>query len=201
LLEEEIASVREGFAYAEQANEERAAIEREACLAPEGETWSMMLRQESALDRSIDRKVRILLRLRKDFADLASGTPGEGDGARTENKEEAVHSDNMSERSKGREVVEHSITTERSGNFCENKGSASRRRERSSNDIEEEVVGMAWVVCGKSRSQESEVRSQNKEHLPLSDCQLLTADCLLPTAYCNDKGNATRTTTRLPAWE
>jgi hypothetical protein len=36
LLEEEIASVREEFAYAEKANEERAAIERDACLAPEG---------------------------------------------------------------------------------------------------------------------------------------------------------------------
>ena len=67
LLEEEIASVREEFAYAEKANEERAAIERDACLAPEGETWRMMLRQEAALDRSIDRKVRILLRLRKEF--------------------------------------------------------------------------------------------------------------------------------------
>ncbi|MGB7591160.1 MAG: hypothetical protein WBO19_07970, partial [Terriglobia bacterium] len=59
LLEEEIASVREEFAYAEKANEERAAIERDACLAPEGETWKMMLRQEAALDHSIDRKVRI----------------------------------------------------------------------------------------------------------------------------------------------
>ena len=39
LLEEEIASVREEFEYAEKANEERAAIERDACLAPEGETW------------------------------------------------------------------------------------------------------------------------------------------------------------------
>ena len=56
LLEEEIASLREEFEYAEKANEERAAIERDACLAPEGETWSMMLRQEAALDRSIDRK-------------------------------------------------------------------------------------------------------------------------------------------------
>jgi hypothetical protein len=44
LLEEEIASVREEFAYAEKANEERVAIERHACLAPEGETWRMMLR-------------------------------------------------------------------------------------------------------------------------------------------------------------
>jgi hypothetical protein len=66
LLEEETASVREEFEYAEKANEERAAIERDACLAPEGETWKMMLRQEAALDRSIDRKVRILLALRRE---------------------------------------------------------------------------------------------------------------------------------------
>ena len=58
LFEEEIASLQEEFEYAEKANEESAAIERETCLAPEGETWSMMLRQEAALDRSIDRKVR-----------------------------------------------------------------------------------------------------------------------------------------------
>jgi len=54
LLEEEIASVREESEYAEKENEESAAIERDACLAPEGETWRMMLRQEAALDRSID---------------------------------------------------------------------------------------------------------------------------------------------------
>jgi hypothetical protein len=34
------------------------AIERDACLAPVGETWSMMLRQEAALDRSIDRNLQ-----------------------------------------------------------------------------------------------------------------------------------------------
>ena len=69
LLDEEIAAVREEFEYAEQANEQKAAIERDACLAPVGETWSMMLRQESALDRAIDRKVRILLSLRKEYSD------------------------------------------------------------------------------------------------------------------------------------
>jgi DNA-binding transcriptional MerR regulator len=56
LLEEEVAWVREEFDRAEKANEQRAGIERDACLAPEGETWKMMLRQEAALDRSIDRK-------------------------------------------------------------------------------------------------------------------------------------------------
>jgi len=85
--------VREEFEYAEKANEERAAIERDACLAPEGETWRMMLRQEAALDRSIDRKVRILLRLRKESANLPSAPPGQDDGTQTENIEEVPHND------------------------------------------------------------------------------------------------------------
>jgi hypothetical protein len=68
LLDEEIEHVQEEFQYAEKVNEEKAAIERDACLAPAGEEWAMMLRQEAALDRSIDRKVRILLALRKEFA-------------------------------------------------------------------------------------------------------------------------------------
>jgi hypothetical protein len=69
LLDEEIAAVRQEFEYAEKLNAEKAAIERDACLAPVGETWRMMLRQESALDRSIDRKVKIVLGLRKQFLD------------------------------------------------------------------------------------------------------------------------------------
>ena len=69
MLDEEIAAVEQEFAYAEKVNAEKAAIERDACLAPEGDTWRMMLRQESALDRSIDRKVKIVLGLRKQFSD------------------------------------------------------------------------------------------------------------------------------------
>jgi len=67
LLEEEIGSVQEEFEYAEKVNEEEVAIERDACLAPAGEQWKPLLRQEGALDRSIDRKVRILLALRKEY--------------------------------------------------------------------------------------------------------------------------------------
>ena len=93
LLEEEIASVREEFEYAEKANEERAAIERDACLAPEGESWAMMLRQEAALDRSIDRKVRILLRLRKESGQPPIAPPGQDDGAGMESVEEVLASD------------------------------------------------------------------------------------------------------------
>jgi hypothetical protein len=153
LLEEEIASVREEFEYAERANEERVAIERDACLAPEGETWSMLLRQEAALDRSIDRKVRILLRLRKELADLV-GTrhgvslhpPDEGDGGRTKNKEGVANSDNTSYHSRGREGVETSKTTERRGNVFENKGSALHRREQSRNVTESRHSRSAGIL-------------------------------------------------------
>jgi len=67
LLEEEVAWVQEEFEYAEKVNEEKVSIERDACLAPEGDQWQMMLRREAALDRSIDRKVRILLHMRKEY--------------------------------------------------------------------------------------------------------------------------------------
>jgi hypothetical protein len=110
LLEEEIASIREEFAYAEKANEERAAIERDACLAPEGETWRMMLRQEAALDRSIDRKLRILLRLRKEATNPATAPPGHDDGGRMENMEKALERDIPSENSQGEEFSNLSIT-------------------------------------------------------------------------------------------
>ena len=127
LLEEEIASLREEFAYAEKANEERAAIERDACLAPVGETWSMMLRQEAALDRSIDRKVRILLRLRKEFTNPPVAPAGQDDGGRMENNEEALDSDIVSENSQGVETVENLKMKERRGNVYENKGPAFSR--------------------------------------------------------------------------
>jgi len=68
LLDEEIASVQKQLQFAEEANEAKVAIERDACLSPGGEEWAMMVRREGALDRSIDRKVRILLALRKQFA-------------------------------------------------------------------------------------------------------------------------------------
>jgi hypothetical protein len=69
LLDEEIAAIEQEFEYAEKVNAERAAIERDACLAPAGDTWRMMLRQESSLDRSIDRKVKIILGIRKKHID------------------------------------------------------------------------------------------------------------------------------------
>jgi len=65
LLEDEMASVEQEFEYEEKLNEERAAIERDACLAPAGEEWRMLLRREESLDRAIDRKIKLLLSLRK----------------------------------------------------------------------------------------------------------------------------------------
>jgi len=65
LLADEVAAVEQEFEYEEKLNEERAAIERDACLAPAGEEWRMMLRREESLDRAIDRKIKLLLSLRK----------------------------------------------------------------------------------------------------------------------------------------
>ncbi len=65
LLADEVAAVEQEFEYEEKLSEERAAIERDACLAPAGEEWRMMLRREESLDRAIDRKIKLLLSLRK----------------------------------------------------------------------------------------------------------------------------------------
>jgi hypothetical protein len=67
LLDEEIAFLENEFQYAEDLNKEQAAATRDACLAPEGEQWKILLRREEHLDRAIDRKVRILLAMRKEF--------------------------------------------------------------------------------------------------------------------------------------
>ena len=136
LLEEAIASTQEEFEYAEKVNEERAAFERDACLAPEGETWNMLLRQEGALDRSIDRKVRILLALRKELATRPMAPPGEDDGGRKESMEEAGDSDMMSHILQGVEAGESSKTKERPANVYENKGPALSSPGRSGNVIE-----------------------------------------------------------------
>jgi hypothetical protein len=136
LLEEEIASVREEFEYAEKANEERAAIERDACLAPEGETWRMMLRQEAALDRSIDRKVRILLRLRKEATNPPIALDAGDDGAKMWNTEEGADSYIASENTQSVEAVEDSKMKKRCGNVIENKGSPFENGEQSGNSLQ-----------------------------------------------------------------
>jgi hypothetical protein len=136
LLEEETASLREEFEYAEKANEERAAIERDACLAPEGETWRMMLRQEAALDRSIDRKVRILLRLRKELTKLPIAPNSQDDGPGMKNIREVTGSDISSDNMQGVGAVENTKMKERRGNVYENKGPDFQTSERSGNFTE-----------------------------------------------------------------
>ena len=76
LLEEQIAAVEAAFAEEMKAQEEKDAIARDACLAPEDETANMVLRLGMALDRAIDRKVRILLTMRKEHArECRGGSP------------------------------------------------------------------------------------------------------------------------------
>ena len=67
LLEEEVAAVKAAFEEEVAVQEENDAIKQDACLAPAGETSEMLLRQEAALDRSIDRTMRILLTMRQDM--------------------------------------------------------------------------------------------------------------------------------------
>jgi hypothetical protein len=120
LLEEEIASMEEELAYEEKANQERAVIERDACLAPQDEAWRILLRQEGSLDRSIDRKVRILLSLRKDSARRAPAPAGEDGGAQTESSAEPLGS--VPKNTGPVKAVGNIKLKERSGNVAENKG-------------------------------------------------------------------------------
>ncbi len=78
LLEEERAAVEAEFQHEVEAREEKAAIERDACLAPSGEEWKLMLRREETLDRSIDRKIKLLLSLRKGVPAKDIGAPPVG---------------------------------------------------------------------------------------------------------------------------
>jgi hypothetical protein len=120
LLGEEMASVEEELAYEEKANEERVAIEREACLAPQGETWNTLVRQEGSLDRSIDRKVRILLRLWKESASLATAPASQEGGGQRESSEAAA--DGVPENGELVEAASNIKLKERTGNVAENKG-------------------------------------------------------------------------------
>jgi len=73
LLEEQMAAVEAAFAEEMKAQEEKDAIARDSCLAPEDETANMVLRLEMGLDRAIDRKMRILLTMRKEYARESRG--------------------------------------------------------------------------------------------------------------------------------
>jgi len=64
-LEAELAAARKQFAWCKAQHAEPAPAARDACLAPEGKPWPLILREERDLDLAIDRKVRILLDLRR----------------------------------------------------------------------------------------------------------------------------------------
>ncbi len=77
LLLEEIRGVREEYALFQRERLNISTAARDACLAPVGKQWTWMLRQENALDRAIDRKVKILIsyknRARKQRAEEEDG--------------------------------------------------------------------------------------------------------------------------------
>jgi len=129
LLEEEIADVEEQFQHEVETQEERDAAERDACLAPEGKTWEMLLRQEAALDRSIDRKVKIILTTRKEHDRLlreAAEPPGnEPDDRAAEELSKLVGLEVRSESPAEENAGETSKSPEQSENVIENKGPAA----------------------------------------------------------------------------
>jgi hypothetical protein len=141
LLEEEIAAVRAAFEEEMEVQEEKDAIERDACLAPAGETWEMLLRQEAGLDRAIDRKVRIILTLRQEHARACRGgsrtaqqeasPPGnEPDDRAAEELSKVVGLDAGTESPVEESAAETSKSPEQSENVLENKGPAAEEVHR-----------------------------------------------------------------------
>ena len=136
LLQEEIADVQEELAYEEKANQERVEIQRDACLAPQDEAWRILLRLETSLDRSIDRKVRILLGLLKESAKLEAAPAAGRGGTQRESVDEPAGS-----------TAEDAVPApanlkvkERSGNPAENKGRRAESRP-GSRDVWENTGG------------------------------------------------------------
>jgi hypothetical protein len=80
-----MAAVKEEYACAEQLHTEEVAVARDLCLVPADPVWDSLLRQEAVLDRAIDRKVRILMQMRRDYRRERSQearAPARGAGAR-----------------------------------------------------------------------------------------------------------------------
>ena len=129
LLEEEVAAVKAAFEEEVAVQEERDVIERDACLAPAGETWEMLLRQEAALDRSIDRKVRIILTMRQEHARGRGGSrtapAGEPKDRAAEELSKVVGLDAQTESPEEENAGETAKSPEQSENVIENKGPAA----------------------------------------------------------------------------
>jgi hypothetical protein len=135
----------------------------------------MMLRQEGALDRSIDRKVRILLRLRKELTNLPIAPPaGHDDEPWMENVDEAPDSDIVSDGSQRVEAVGNLKTTDRRGNVIENKGSRLEDRGKSGNVVENErsyarEAGISLKRKGFIGNAELHATSKRPSIPPMSD--------------------------------
>ena len=139
LLEEQIAAVEAAFSEEMKAQEQKDAIARDSCLAPEGKTWEMLLRQEAGLDRAIDRKVRIMLTLRQEHARLGgggsrTGTPAalpsqpsdnEPDDRAAEELSKVVGLDAGTESPAEENAAQTPKSPEQSENVLENKGPAA----------------------------------------------------------------------------
>ena len=139
LLEEEVAAVQAAFEEEVAVQEERDEIERDCCLAPAGETWEMLLRQEAALDRSIDRKVRIILTMRQEHARLGRGgsrtAPArEPDDRAAEELSKVVGLDAQTESPTEENAGETSKSPEQSENVIENKGPVRRDKPAGSRE-------------------------------------------------------------------
>jgi hypothetical protein len=130
LLDEEIADVDEEFRREVEAQEKRDAIERDACLAPVGKTWETLLREEMALDRSIDRKVKIVLTMRKERArplrEEASPPEDKPNDREAQELSKLVGLDAGSESPAQEDGGETSNSPEQSENVVENKEPAAR---------------------------------------------------------------------------
>jgi hypothetical protein len=178
LLDEEIASVQEEFQHAERVNQEKAAIERDACLAPVGEEWRMMLGREAALDRSIDRKIRILLSLRKEFAtsDLPS-TSADGDNDPNMGRiDKTLETDIPSGSLQTVGTTKDTKLNERSGNVLENKGLLWKSPGGPGNVLEKTGIyalkaGMLLKIKA-ANTHDKKTRTAKNDNLSSSPCAL-----------------------------
>ncbi|HYW84535.1 MAG TPA: hypothetical protein VFB30_14835, partial [Spirochaetia bacterium] len=141
LLEEQIAGVEAAFADEMKAQEEKDAIARDSCLAPENEAANMVLHLEMALDRAIDRKVRILLTLRQEHArecrggartaqPEASPPDNESDDRAAEELSKVVGLDARTESPEEENANQTPKSPEQSENVIENKGPAAEEVRR-----------------------------------------------------------------------
>jgi hypothetical protein len=134
----------------------------------------MMLRQEAALDRSIDRKVRILLSLRKGSANPRVAPTGQDDGPTVGNMEEIFGSDIVTETTQGAEAVEELKLNEQYGNLYENKGVAFSGPAQSGNVTENKYsyaqnARMLLKRKGVIGDEELHGTSKRSSTLPVSD--------------------------------